>query len=184
MRLLLLGVCAVCFSGLPGTAQNLVMEKLHVDAFNVVGVSVRTTNAAEASGNGAIGALWARLRDEALLNRIQHRADDHIVAVYSDYESDKDGPYTYTLGSKVTSTKDVPPGMVALRTVSGNYAIFTGQGGPAVQLVMSLWQRIWSLEKASPPLRRAYRTDYEIYLNPAADDASRKVDVYIGLAGK
>lgn len=178
--MVLAGFCSVFLLGGQVAAQDLAMEKLHVDSFHVVGVSVRTSNAVEASGNGSIGALWARLRNEGLLNQIQHRADDHIIAVYSDYESDKDGAYTYTLGSKVTSTKDLPPGMAALKTESADYAIFTAHGG-AAQLVMGLWQRIWSLEKATPPLRRAYRTDYEIYLNPFADDASRKVDVYIGL---
>jgi predicted transcriptional regulator YdeE len=74
--------------------------------------------------------------------------------------------------------------MVARRTESGNYAIFTAQGGPAVQLVMGLWQRIWSLEKPPSELRRAYRTDYEIYLNPDSDDAGQKLDVYIGLKSK
>lgn len=156
------------------------MEKLHVDSFAVVGLTARTSNARELSGNGVIGGMWARLRKEGLLDRIKHRADDHIVAVYSDYESDKDGEYTYTLGSKVSSVKDLPAEMVVRRTDSGEYGIFTAQGGPAAQLVMGLWQRIWSLEK-SPSLHRAYRTDFEIYLNPNADDAGQKVDVYIGL---
>jgi predicted transcriptional regulator YdeE len=177
----LAGISAIYLLSMPGTAQEVAMEKLHVDSFTVVGVTARTSNAKEASGNGAIGALWARLQTEGLLNQIKHRSDTHITAVYSDYESDKDGEYSYTLGSKVTSAKDLPPGMVARKTESGNYAIFTAHGGPAMQLVIGLWQRIWSLEKSAPQLRRAYRTDYEIYLNPDADDASRKVDVYIGL---
>jgi predicted transcriptional regulator YdeE len=164
-----------------GLAEELSMEKLHVDSFVVVGITARTSNAMEASGKGVIGGLWVRLRKDRLMNQIKHRADAHIVAVYSNYESDKDGEYTYTLGSKVTSLKDVPPGMVARRTDAGEYAIFTAQGGPAVQLVMGLWKRIWSLEKSPPPLRRAYRTDYEIYLNPDADDAGQRVDLYIGL---
>lgn len=160
------------------------MEKLHVDSFIVVGVTARTSNALEASGNGVIGGLWARLRKDDLVNRIKHRADDHIVAVYSNYQSDKDGEYDYTLGSKVTSATDVPPGMAVRRTDAGDYAIFTARGGPAAQLVMSLWKRIWSLETSSGEFRRAYRTDYEIYLNSNADDADQKVDVYIGLKRK
>lgn len=157
------------------------MEKLHSDSFTVIGLTARTTNAKEASGNGAIGELWARLRKEGLLARIKHRADNHIIALYSDYESDKDGAYTYTLGSKVTSAKDIPPGMVARRTESGDYAIFTAQGGPAAQLVLGLWQRIWALEKSPSELKRAYRTDYEIYLDPDASNADQRVDIYIGL---
>jgi predicted transcriptional regulator YdeE len=181
MKLVVCRIFVLYLVALPGPAQQLAMENLHVDSFIVVGETARTSNALEASGNGVIGGLWARLRKDGFLNQIKHRADPHIVAVYSDYASDKDGKYNYTLGAKVTSAKDVPPGMVARRTASGEYAIFTAQGGPAGQLVMGLWQKIWSLEKSSPPLRRAYKTDYEIYLNPDADDAGQKVDVYIGL---
>jgi predicted transcriptional regulator YdeE len=181
MRLALAGILITNLLATPVLAQDVAMEKLHVGSFIVVGVTARTSNAVEASGKGVIGRLWADLRKDGLLNQIKHRADAHIIAVYSDYESDKDGEYTYTLGSRVTSPKNVPPGMVVRRTESGDYAIFTAQGGPAAQLVMGLWQRIWSLEKSSPPLHRAYRTDYEIYLNPDADDAGQRVDVYIGL---
>ena len=84
----------------------MAMEKLHVDSFTIVGVTARTSNAKETAGNGAIGGLWARLRKDGLLNQIKNRADTHIIALYSDYESDKDGEYTYTLGSKVTSAKN------------------------------------------------------------------------------
>ena len=181
MKLASVLVIMLCPVVVSGQRQKVPMEELHVDSFTLVGLTARTTNAKEASGNGAIGQLWARLRSEGLLARIKHRADNHIVAVYSDYESDKDGAYTYTLGAKVTSAKDVPPGMVARRTESGNYAIFTDQGGPPAQLVIGLWQKIWSLEKASRKLRRAYRTDFEIYLDPDANDADQKVDIYIGL---
>jgi predicted transcriptional regulator YdeE len=181
MRLALAGIFATHLLAVSGQAQEVAMERLHVDSFTVVGLTARTSNAKEASGNGVIGAFWARLRKDGLLNQIKHRADTHVIAVYSDYESDKDGDYTYTLGSKVSSAKDVPEGMVARRSDSGDYAIFTAQGGPAMRLVMGLWQRIWSLEKSPSKLRRAYRTDYEIYVDPDADDASQKVDVYIGL---
>ena len=92
--------------------------------------------------------LWNRFRDEDILVRIVNRADARIVAVYSDYRSDRNGLYTYTLGAKVTSTKDVPPGMVVRKVEAGNYAMFTSNGQAVSQLVVGLWKNIWSLEDA------------------------------------
>src|ERR1700685_3147804 len=102
----------------PLLADEMNLIKLHVDSFSVIGIEARTNNAREASGDGAIGRMWGRLATEDLLNRIPHRVDAHIVAVYSDYESDKDGLYTYTLGAKVSSDHDIPDGMVSKKVLS------------------------------------------------------------------
>ena len=72
-----------------------------VESFLVLGIEARTTNNRETSGQGAIGPLWGRLTKDALLERIPNRVDDRIIAVYSDYENDRDGEYSYLLGAKV-----------------------------------------------------------------------------------
>jgi len=162
--------------------MNLV--QLHVDSFKVVGIEARTSNAQEMTADGVIGRMWARVRAENLLNRIPNRVDSRVVAVYADYESDKDGPYTYLLGAKVSSTKDVPPGMVARTVPSGTYAMFTAQGDPAPQMTVNLWKRIWSLEKPGP-LHRAYKTDFEVHYEGLSENpADAHVDIYVGIRDK
>lgn len=163
-------------------ADEMSLVKLHVDSFTVVGIEARTTNAREASGEGVIGNLWSRLASENLLSRIQHRMDAHIVAVYSDYESDKDGAYTYTLGAKVDSAHDLPPGMVTRKVLSGDYAMFTAQGGAPPQMTVDLWKRIWSLEKPPQQIHRAYKTDFEVHYNGLdARPPDTHIDIYIGV---
>lgn len=163
------------------SAEEMNLVKLHVDSFKVIGIETRTWNAREMSGNGAIGNLWVRLRDEHLLDRIPNRVDSRVVALYTDYESDKDGPYTYVLGAKVSSTKNIPPGMTAYTVRSGTYAMFTAQGGVPAEMVVNLWKRIWSLEKPGA-LHRAYKTDFEVYYQGLSDQASAShVDVYVGV---
>ncbi len=165
----------------PVAAEEMNLVNLHVDAFTVVGITARTSNAEEMAGGGAIGKLWARMRDEDLLNRIPNRLDSRVVVLYTDYESDKDGPYTYVLGAKVSSAKDVPAGMMSYTVPSGTYAMFTAQGGPAAQTVVTLWKRIWSLEKPGP-LHRAYKTDFEVHYQGLSEDpAAAHVDVYVGV---
>lgn len=176
-------VFAAAVLGLAALAggDEMNMAKLHVDSFSVVGIEARTTNAREMAGEGAIANLWTRLRGENLLNEIPNRVDSRVVAVYTDYASDKDGPYTYLLGAKVSSAKDIPPGMVSRKVESGTYAMFTAQGGPPAQMVVDLWKRIWSLEKPQQ-IRRAYKTDFEVHYQGLAEDpANAHVDVYVGL---
>src|SRR5258708_4778133 len=67
--------------------------------FTVVGIAGRTSNAKEMTAEGIISKQWERLMKEALLNRIPNRVDSAIVAVYTEYASDKDGEYTYVLGA-------------------------------------------------------------------------------------
>lgn len=161
-------------------ADEMNLVKLRVDSFSVIGVETRTSNAQEAS-HSAIGKLWGRFGTEDLLDRIPHRVDAHIIAIYSDYESDKDGPYTYTLGARVSSTREVPPGMISRKVLSGDYAMFTAQGGAPAQMTVDLWKRIWSVEKPGP-LHRAYKTDFEVHYNGVrAQPPDTHIDIYIGL---
>lgn len=181
MRLSLTACLCACIVSLPAVSDQMNLVKLHVDSFTVVGIQARTTNAREAAGDGVIGPMWARLATENLVSRIPHRIDSHIVAAYSDYESDKDGAYTYTLGAKVSSARDLPPGMAAVKIVPGDYAMFTAQGGSSQQMTVDLWKHIWSLEKPQQ-LYRAYKTDFEIHYNGLqAHPPDTHIDIYIGI---
>jgi len=52
---------------------------------------------------------------ERLLQKIPNRTDANIIALYTDYASDKDGDYSFVLGAKVTDGGQVPSGMVLKR---------------------------------------------------------------------
>jgi predicted transcriptional regulator YdeE len=173
-RLPILGVVSL----LVAAAAQMDMVKLHVDSFWVLGIETRTTNAREMTGSGEISKLWKRLFTEGLLNRIPNRADSRITVVYSAYESDKDGPYTYLLGAKVSSIDKLPAGMSAKKVVTGDYAMFTAEGAPPAQLVVALWKQIWSLEAGR--LHRAYKTDFEVY-EEHTDPQNGRADVYVGV---
>ena len=80
-------------------ASKIVEE----NGFTVVGIGDRTSNAKEMTEQGVIPKQWERLMKKDLVNKIPDKADSSIIAVYTDYESDKDGEYTYLLGAKVTS---------------------------------------------------------------------------------
>lgn len=148
-------------------------------AFTVVGISARTTNAKEMSGHGVIGQQWGRLFQEGLLSKIPNKADANIVAVYTDYESDSSGAYTFILGAKVTSAENIPAGMVAHKIPGGKFAVFTTEKGPGSKVVPEAWGHINDPQSAAK-LNRAYKADFEVYDQRAADPQNSQVDIYVG----
>ena len=150
-------------------------------SFTVVGIAARTSNAREMTADGIIGKQWGRLMQEGLLAKIPNKADQNIVAVYTDYVSDHNGEYTFVLGARVKSDEAVPPGMVAKKVPAGKFAVFTSERGAAAKVVPETWMKINSLPRSPVGGDRVYRADYEIYDERAADPANAQVDVYVGI---
>jgi predicted transcriptional regulator YdeE len=151
------------------------------DSFTVVGVSARTTNAKEATADGVIGKQWGRLMQEGLLAKIPNKADGNIVAVYTDYASDKVGEYTYLLGAKVKKVGKLPEGLVAKTVPAGKYVMFTTERGPSYKVVPQAWQKIDALTPEALGGARAYGADFEIYDERARSSDDMVADVYVGI---
>ena len=149
--------------------------------FTVVGISIRTSNANEMSGKGVIPQQWDRFMKEGLLGKIPNKVNSNILAVYIDYESDANGAYTFMIGARVSSAEDVPLGMVAKKAPAGRYAVFISEKGFVGKVVPQTWSRIWAIPKSSPGGNRAYRTDFEVYDQRAADPQNAEVDIYVGI---
>jgi predicted transcriptional regulator YdeE len=176
-----LGVLAIGLAMPPSGDVPLTPKVVEQPAFTVIGISARTRNADEMSGKGVIGQQWARFMKEDLLSKIPNKADSNILAVYTDYESDANGAYSFLLGAKVNSAGNVPAGMVAKGIPAGRYAVFTTEKGALAKVVPETWSRIWALSKSAPGGNRAYQADYELYDQRAADSQSAEVDVYVGI---
>ena len=164
----------------PGDA-NVTPKVVDKDAFTVIGISARTTNAKEVTPDGVIGKMWGRLFQESVLAKIPNKADQNIVAVYTDYASDHNGEYTYVLGARVTSDTDVPAGMIAKKIPAQKFAVFTSEKGPAPKVVPELWMKINSLPKDEVGGNRRYKADFEIYDERATDPQNLQIDVYVGI---
>ena len=157
----------------------IVVEK--IEGFTVIGISARTSNARETTPEGVIGKQWGRLFQESLLAKIPNKTDSGIIAVYTDYASDKNGEYTFVLGAKVKSETAAPAGMVSVKIPEGKYALFTSEKGPAAKVVPQIWQRINGLPKSAPGGDRVYKADFEVYDQRALDPQNAQVDVYVGI---
>ena len=139
------------------------MNIVRMEAFTVMGPEVRTSNAREMSGQGSIGQLWSKKSPDLSTS----------IAVYSQYATDKDGEYSYLLGSEIKHDETLPLQFSKRTTEPGNYACLKSEGPITPQLVVGLWRQIWALEDAGQ-LKRAYRTDFEIY-------KGNGIELYVGV---
>ncbi|HKO11959.1 MAG TPA: GyrI-like domain-containing protein [Acidobacteriaceae bacterium] len=150
------------------------------ESFTVVGVTVRTNNAAEAGGQGQIPGVWQNAMSTGQLEQIPNRVGEGYVVVYSDFASDHGGEFNYTLGVRVSSADNVPADMVKRTVAAGKYAIFQSEQGAPQEVIPALWQHINSLSPEQMGGQRAYQTDFETY-GAFTDPGSMQMTAHIGL---
>src|SRR5258708_7114182 len=178
-----LGIVLVLLLAFAFTKGDSVEVKIvQAGGFDVVGITVRTTNLAEMSADGKIPKMWGKLFSEGIIDKIPNKADSNIIVLYYDYQNGKDGEYTYLIGANVTSVASVPEGMVSRKVPAAKYALFTSERGPIAQVVQNIWKHIWEVPKDRPGGDRAFKVDYELY-EPAhsQDPQNSQTDVYISI---
>ncbi len=150
-------------------ALNVVGLDMHpvavaTDAFLVVGIKTRTTNRIEAIPQMAkISALWRRFIVDDVSSQIPARlADPDIIAVYTEYESDHNGPYTLIIGHKVRTLDQTPAAMGGVLVPAGRYLRFLAEG-PMPQALIDAWLEVWQYFDLSHEYERTYTTDFEVH---------------------
>ena len=156
------------------------IKQTNVPGFTVIGIEARTDNAKESTANGIIPKQWQKFFSEGMIGQIQNKTGSNLYAVYSDYASDHNGEYTYVVGAAVKDGTAAPSGMVVRRVPAGQYAVLTSDVGPFAKVVPAAWQRIFKLEEEGK-LKRAYKTDFEIYDQRAQDPQNAQIDIYVGI---
>lgn len=150
--------------------------------FTLIGITARTNNAAELGGNGKIVPCLRRYFGDQLFERIPARKKPSTTfCVYTRYESDHTGDYTYFIGEEVTSTHDVPEGMEALIIPAQRYVKFTNGPGPMPEVVQEPWFKIWQMNDDDFGSKRRYIADFEVYDERAANPLRTVVDIYVGV---
>jgi len=151
-----------------------------VAGFNVIGIEARTDNAKESTPDGIIPKQWQRFFNEGIPSKIPDATGPVFYAVYSDYAGDHNGEYYYLVGQRVKAGSAAPGGMVARQVLAGEYAVFTTDVGPFSKVIPDAWQHIFKLE-AEGKLKRAYKTDFEVYDQRAQNPQNGQIDIYVGL---
>ena len=149
----------------------------------LVGITARTSNAAEMNPEAArIPLTMQRFFGEGMQDRIFNKKNPgRIFAVYTDYESDKDGEYTYFLGEEVTSFDNIKEDFRMLTIPGQAYAKFTPNPGVMPKVVIDMWLEIWGMDAAELGGERTYLADFEVYDERSRDPNNAILDIYIGI---
>ena len=178
---LAMAVCAAGALSQTKEATQMNPKPVQEEGFTVMGIAIRTSNAEQMTEVRPIGKQWERLFREGVRGAIPNRADGNILAVYSEYASDKDGEYTYLLGARVTKVENVPAGMTVKKVLAGKYAVFTSERGPVQKVVVEMWRRVWATPKNVLGGERSYKTDFEVYDQRAQNPADSVVDLHVSV---
>lgn len=152
-----------------------------IQAFEVVGIGGRTSNAAEGSGTGIIGRLWERARAGGALAPLGAGEADEVYALYSNYESDASGAYDFTIGVRVGAQHAVPAGFVRRAVERARYARVMSEPGPAGKAVFEAWNRVWSATPSDLGGARAFGTDFEVHPVSALSGGQDPATLFVGV---
>ena len=151
------------------------MNKLKIEPFKIIGISVRTTNE---NGQAAkeIADLWGKFMNENVLEAIPNKIDNGVYSIYTDYEADHTKPYTAILGCKVKDLESIPKGMIGKSFNGGNYVKLGIKGDLTKGLIVKKWSEIWGMD-----LDRAFTADFEVFGEKAQNPLDAEVDFYVAV---
>jgi predicted transcriptional regulator YdeE len=154
------------------------------EEIKLVGTSVRTSYTIEqAMENGKIYPCVMGYFQSAIFDKIPHRKTPGTTyCVYTDYESDYRGAYTYFIGEEVTAfDEDMDSELKTMIIPQQSYAKFTTKPLPMPEVVVESWKKIWAMSSSDLGGGRRYDADFEVYDERAADHDNIVLDLYVGV---
>lgn len=145
-----------------------------MNSFYIIGISVRTINKDNQSGND-IGNLWNKWFSEDLSTKIPNKISDDIINMYTDYNSDEHDFYTAVLGHKVSSLDMIPEGFIGKHILDENYKEFISKG-KLPECVLNTWENIWNSK-----LDRKYTADFDVYNSMTMNPEDVEVITYLSI---
>ena len=149
------------------------MNKVKIEPFMIIGISIRTTNENNQAAKD-IGDLWSKFMSENILGAIPNKIDSTVYSIYTDYESDHTKPYTTILGCKVSNLQSIPNGMIGKSFDGGNYVKLSAKGDLMKGLIVNKWTEIWSMD-----LDRVFTADFENKSEKAQNPNDAEIDFLI-----
>lgn len=165
------------------------------DDLNLAGISIRTNNTLEAGAEGRIPVMWNQYFQVNWSEQAWVTSPHLLYGVYTHYESDASGEYTFLLGhehsgdlqnvhaqggSDVPTEPIEPAELTQIVIPAGNYIVFQTRKGPVYTVIAEVWNEIWAYFQTSET-KRTYAADYELYDMRNFDPENAVVNVYIGV---
>jgi predicted transcriptional regulator YdeE len=149
----------------------------------LVGIKVRTNNALEADPmTGKIMPTIQSYFHRSLFEKISDRKKPGTTyCVYTNYESDHTGDYTYFVGEEVTCFDSLCEELTTLTIPSQSYVKFTNGPGVMPDVCIDVWKKIWNMTPEDLGAKRSYVADFEIYDERSCNPLKTTLDIYIGI---
>jgi predicted transcriptional regulator YdeE len=148
-------------SAFPQSQPEAHPHVAELPAFDVIGLTTRTSNEDEFSGNGRIGPLWGAFMGGAGKS-IPNAVDETIFSLYTHYESDHQGAYDVILGRSVQAGTQPPAGMTTKHIPAATYLVFPAESR-APEAIVAAWQSVYCyFDEPGAPMR-AFSIDFERY---------------------
>ncbi|SEG26948.1 GyrI-like domain-containing protein [Paenibacillus sp. UNC499MF] len=164
--------------------MNMKSVLANKPSFRLAGVSVRTTNAAEAGPEGKLSQLWQQFFGSDIASRPGVVNPHLIYGLYTDYESDASGEYTALLGHEISgeasATLADSSGLQLAEVPAAKYMVFETRQGPVQEVVPQLWQEIWGYFQNAEE-QRTYTGDFEVYDGRGFNPENGIVQIYIAI---
>ncbi len=149
----------------------------------IVGIKTRTNNQLEINSlEGKIFPIVKKYFHQNIAATIPHRIHPGTTfCIYTDYESDHQGDYTYFIGEEVASFEGIPKDLETLVIPPQKYVKFTNGPAPMPDVVRKPWEEIWQMTPTELGGVRSYTSDFEIYDERSRDHQNIILDIYIGI---
>lgn len=159
-------------------------EKVLLTPLKLIGLTIRTNNKQEMEPKTSkIAYLAQDYWQNAIGNEFKHRVNPGTTyAVYTEYDSDETGDYTYFIGEAVHSFKEQDLSRFkSLSIPQQHYQKFTTKAGQIPKVVIEAWQAIWQMSPQNLEGHRNYLVDFEVFDQRAKDPNKAVIDIYIGV---
>jgi len=159
-------------------------ERVEFEGLTLIGLTVRTHNKNETNPETSkIGAIAGSYWGNQIANGFKDRVNPGVTyAVYTEFESDETGEYTYFIGEEIKSPdKQDQSKFTPLVIPAGAYQKFTTEPGKMPDIVIASWQKILQMRQEELGGQRKYLADFEIYDQRASNPNNSVIDIYIGI---
>ncbi len=148
------------------------MENASLEKIRLIGIKTTADNSQNFVN---ISRLWEEFFRNDIMGKIPDKRDNMIYAVYTDYESNEKGKYSFMIGCETGDDSPVPEGMFCKIIEKANYCVFREKGNIAAK-IPEMWNRIWNMD-----LNRKFSADFEIYNAENMMGENADIEIYIGV---
>ena len=146
------------------------MKIKQIKKMMISGISVTTNNENEITeGKDKIAQLWENYTQNHIYTKTLDKVKDiSMYGVYSNYASDQNGDYDFTVGVEVTKPKN------ALTIENERYLVFSKKG-ELPQITFDTWEEISEYFENNNEYTRKYSVDFEKY---SVED---EIEIYVSI---